>query len=114
MPENREKLEKDQKIFEEIFPILNSDFSGKFKYVKSLDFESQNLSDILEVLQKYLRHLLMVKIGADKSGEKDAFFANYPVSKLKKIIKLTEDISFKTATSNASPKLALELLMLEI
>lgn len=120
LPQNQEKLEKDRKIFEELLSVLNLDFSDKFKYVKSIDFGEQRLGEILEVLQRYLRYLLFVKTGAGKTNEQKYFFGissvleKYPVFKLKKIIKLTEDISFKTATSNASPKLALELLMLEI
>lgn len=107
---NSEKLAKEQIILSELLKVINSDFSEKFKYVKSIDFEKQKIGEILEVLQKYFRQLLLVKIGVGKSKEADS----YPVSKLKKVINLIEALNFQTLFTNASPKLALEILLMEI
>ena len=114
LSKNQEKSDKDQKIFEELSGVLNSNFADKFKYVKSIDFEKQDAREIVEVLQRYLRHLLMVKIGSEKPDARDAIFTDYPVSKIKKAITLSEDISSKLLFTNANPKLALEILLMEI
>jgi len=113
-PKNPERLEKEREILNDLLPVIGSDFAQKFKYVKSIDFEKQNASDILEVMQKYLRHLLLVKIGIEKPKNKDTDFEKYSVNDLKKILNLVEDISKKLIFTNASPKLALEILLMEM
>lgn len=116
---NSEKLAKEQIILSELLKVINSELSEKFKYVKSINFEKQKIGEILEVLQKYFRQLLLVKIGVGNppsakvgGGGKEA--ARYPVSKLKKVINLIEALNFQTLFTNASPKLALEILLMEI
>ncbi len=103
LPQNQEKLEKDQKIFKELSEVLGSNFSDKFKYVKSIDFEKQNANEIVEVLQKHLRRQLL-----------EAVSAGSPVSKIKKAINLSEEINNKLLFTNANPKLALEILLINI
>ncbi|MCX6721280.1 MAG: DNA polymerase III subunit [Candidatus Staskawiczbacteria bacterium] len=100
---SREKIEQENKILQEILKVSCSNLSEKFKYAKSLDFEQQNLGEILEVLQKYFRRQLL-----------DAVSAGAPVSKLKKDIKLIEDINNKITFTNVNPKLALEVLLMNI
>ena len=114
LPKNPERLEKEREILNDLLPVIGSDFAQKFKYVKSIDFEKKNAGDILEVMQKYLRHLLMVKIGTEKSDIEDDHFKKYSVNDLKKILNLVEDISRKLTFSNANPKLALEILLIEM
>ena len=114
LPENQERLEKEKRILNDLLPIMNSDFAQKFKYVKSIDFEKQNAADILEVMQKYMRHLLLTKIGTEKSEIKDELFKKYSIVDLKKILNLAENISNKLLFTNANPKLALEILLMEM
>ena len=102
LPENKEKLERDKEIFEKIFPVLGSTFAEKFKYVKSIDFEKQSPLEIIEVLQKYLREQLLLKINTPEAG------------KLKNNLELTQEIHSKLTFTNANPKLALEILLMEI
>jgi DNA polymerase-3 subunit delta' len=114
LPQNSERTEKEKIILKDLLSVISSDFAEKFKYTKSLDFEKQNINAILEVLQKYLRHLLLVKTGIDKADARDAFFSGYPVSSIKKAISLTEEINNKLIFTNANPRLALEILLMEI
>lgn len=120
LPLNREKLEKEQKIFKELSGVMGSTFSDKFKYVKSIDFERQDPLEILEVIQKYLRYLMLLKTGAGVGKSEESFFSgsnilqNYPVSKVKKAITLSEEINNTMLFTNANPKLALEILLMEI
>ena len=113
LPINSESQEKEQKILDDLLSVISLSFSEKFKYVKTIDFEKQNASDILKVLQKYLRHLLMVKLGTEKGQSKDDNFKKYTIEELKKILNLIEDISKKLTFTNANPKLALEILLME-
>jgi len=88
-----ELVKKEADILEQIIPVLHADFAEKFKYTKGIDFQKQSATEIIYVLQKYLR--------------KD-------IIKNKKILELTEEISKKILFSNANPKLALEILLMEI
>ena len=112
--QNQEKIDEENKILQDVLKIAGSELSEKFKYAKLIDFEKQNTSEIVEVLQKYLRHLLMVKMGIEKSNPKDADFLKYSVFEIKKIINLTEEILNKLLFTNANPKLALEILLMDI
>lgn len=124
LSENLEKLEKDKKILNDLLLIINSNFSEKFKYVKSIsaktesaseeDYKNKDISYIIENIQKYLRHLLMIKIGVNKPNIKDEQFKKYSIEDLKRILNLIEDINKKLIFTNASPKLALEILLLEL
>lgn len=98
LPKNQEKIVREKEILEELLPVLNSNLADKFKYVKAIDFDKQELSEILEVMQKYYR---------------DSLLADYSQKKVIKILNLIEDISNKMLFTNANPKLALEILLME-
>jgi len=102
LPENPEKLKREQEILKELIPAMSSNLAAKFKYTKAIDFEKQNVGEILEVMQKHLREMLL-------SDSK-----KYSPEKLKQIINLTEDVSQKLFFTNANPKLALEILLMEM
>jgi len=120
LPQDTEKVKKEQKIFDSLISVINSNFADKFKYVKSLNFAEQDPLEILEVMQKYLRHLLLHKSGVkiEKNNEyffeKPSLIQNYSLSRIKDTIDLTEDISNKLFFTNANPKLALEILLTNI
>jgi len=116
---NPEKIKEQEDILHGILKIVNADLSEKFKYVKSLELEGNKLRKILEVLQRYLRYQLFVKSGIGETRDqkymiKSTVLDDYTVEKLKKAIKLIEDINFQILFTNASPKLALEVLLMEI
>lgn len=120
LPENKERAERQKEILKELMPVLNSSFAEKFKYAKSVNFEKQNLSEITDVLQKYLRNLLLKNSGIELAESQKHFsqmipaLEKYSVLKIKKIIELIQEINFKTSLTNASPKLALEVLLMDI
>jgi len=114
LPVNSERLKKEEEILKELIPVINSNLADKFKYVKSIDFEKQNLSEILEVMQKYLRRLLLVETGVEKKKENDVpGLINCSIKKIKNIINLVENINNKLLFTNVNPKLALEILLME-
>ena len=120
LPKNAVKLEKDGQILKELLSVINSDLADKFKYVKALDFEQQPIEEILEVMQKYFRHLLFAETGIGKLDNEASFFREipaakkYPVQKIKDIINLIEEINNKFLFTNANPKLAMEILLMEV
>ncbi|MEK7664851.1 MAG: hypothetical protein AAB361_01775 [Patescibacteria group bacterium] len=117
---NQAKTEKEEKLLKEILKIIGSSFAEKFQYAKSLDFESQSLGEILIILTKYFRYLMLLKAGAeDKRGQKyfiepPDFLKNYSLEKIKKNINLIEYINQQISLTNTNPKLALEYLLVEI
>lgn len=115
-----EKLNDQNKIIAELLGVINSNLSEKFKYAKSQDFDQNKLGKILEAMQKYFRYLLFLKTGI--GGQKEhrvlpkapQILQNYSVSKIKEDIKLMEDINSKLTFTNINPKLALEILLINI
>ena len=97
LPVNSEKIKKEQEIIDQLLPVMNLTLADKFKYVKSIDFEKQDAREILEVIQKHFRKKLLEDI-LDK--------------KVKRVLELSEEISQKLLFTNANPKLALEILLL--
>ncbi len=116
--ENPEKLEKEKKTLSEVSKICGSDLAAKFQYVKKLEEGGQK--EIVGDITKCLRQLLMMKIGIEKNSQPDYYPAlpekikAYPALKIKQLIELAEKIDFRLLTTNANPKLALELLLMEI
>jgi DNA polymerase-3 subunit delta' len=116
---NPEKLEEEQKILNDLLKVISQNLAEKFAYAKSLKDEDGNIKEILEILQKYFRYLLLQKIGACPTPpgfypEPTENIKLYSVEKLKDIIKQIErtinDISF----TNVNQKLAFEILLMEI
>jgi len=119
LPENEEQVEKEKKIFKDLINVINSSFADKFKYVKNINFEEDKPTEILQVIQKYLRHLLLKKTGADVENSNKSFLKlvpkkDYSISKIKQVITLVEDVNNKLVFSNANPKLGLELVLMEL
>lgn len=99
LPENPRRLKKENEILSSLMPLMNSTLAEKFKYVKSIDFDQQDLGEILEVMQKYFRKQLLDDTLDKKAGN---------------ILNLIEDINNKFIFTNVNPKLALEILLMEI
>jgi len=113
LPVNKQRAEREQAILKDLMAVINLDLSDKFKYVKSLDFEEQDVREILEVMQRYLRGLLLEETGVAKKNDTIIGAKKYSVQKIKDTLNLIEDISNRLLFTNASPKLALEILLME-
>lgn len=113
LPLSSETSEKQKEILKTMLPSLHSDFAEKFKYAKSIDFETQKLEDLLAAMQQFTRHLLLAKIGVEKIEEKDAAFKGYSLQQLSSILKSIEEMNKKILLNNVNQKLALEILLME-
>lgn len=107
----REESPAEQKVLQELLPVLNGELALKFQYAKKVNLEGDNFHIILKVLLQYFRDILFSKLGV-KSGQ--AASHNYSVEEIAHIIKLIGTLHKQILTSNASPKLALEVLLLEL
>jgi DNA polymerase-3 subunit delta' len=101
---SQEKIDQENRIIQDIIKITSGNLAQKFNYAKSINFEEQDLRDILEAMQKHFRTQLLSRVGQD----------NESVKKLIKDIKLIEDINNKITFTNANPRLALEVLLMEL
>jgi DNA polymerase III delta' subunit len=102
-----EIFEKEQKILTELIPVLNADFAERFKFVKSFDFTKQDPAEIVKVLQKHFRKQLL-------NDFSDPLRLSEAGKKAKKVLELAEEINNKLVFTNANPKLALEILLMEV
>jgi DNA polymerase III subunit delta' len=115
--ENPEKIEKEKKILTEVSKACGLDLAAKFQYVKKVEQDQQK--EVLLSFIRYFRQLLMLKMGIDKFAGLEYYppvpekLKSYPVLKIKQLIDLAETIDFRLLTTNASPKLALEVLLME-
>ena len=113
MANSPEKQKQENEILNDVQKILGGSLAEKFAYTKNLKEDPSTSSgqvakvkEILEILQKYFRDLLLQKT--------DGKEIKYSTEKLVKIIRLIESLILKLSLTNASPKLALEILLMEI
>lgn len=120
LPENQDKLEKEKTILKDLTSVVSLNLPEKFKYIKSINLKEQDALEILGVFQKYLRYLLLRKIGVIPEKKEADLYNQFPLKKdytilkIKKIINLVEDINNRLIFTNVNPKLALEVLLIEI
>jgi len=102
---NPQKLENQKKIIKELIEVSNSPLGIRFQYAGGLA-KTLNLKEVLDIWLSYFRNILLEKCLTP--GVKQ------PVPKLKNIIKQIQNTNFLLFTTNINPRLALEILMLEL
>ena len=103
-----QKLEAEKKQLAEMVKMSQSDLFFRFQYVKKLTDEEENLTAILENWLRHFRHLLFDSF--DSKTQPDI----YSIPKLQKILKTIERMHFLISSTNVNPRLALEMIMLEL
>lgn len=111
------------KNFQEAEKILNSNLFERFcfaqKFFKKGEEQefSNNLNQLLEVFEKYLKLVLLKKVGS-KDKSLDCFDLklpeNYSIIKIKRTIELVQDLKKIISQTNVNPKLAFENLMIKM
>ena len=66
--DSADKVDREKEILEKILPVLNSTYANKFKYVKDIDFDKEDASEIVQVLQRYLRNQLLERLEKEDIG----------------------------------------------
>ncbi|TET84822.1 MAG: hypothetical protein E3J36_00395 [Candidatus Nealsonbacteria bacterium] len=103
-----QKLENRKKIIKELIKISNSGLAFRFQYAKDLS-KNSNLREILDIWLSYFRNILLSTINNQQSTiNKYSFF------KLKNILSQIQNTNFLLSSTNVNPRLALEILMLEL
>jgi DNA polymerase III delta' subunit len=101
---------EEQQILKDLLPILNAELAIKFNFAKKANLEGNNINVMLKVLQRYFRGLMLECLGIGGSAKTQT----YTLEKLKNILTLIEKLHTQLTFTNASPKLALEVLLMEI
>lgn len=113
------EIEKEREILRNFLLVANSDLADKFKYAKALNFEKEKATDILRIVQKYLRYLLFCTTGIKKTKEQEEMFCNLPETKrynilqIKSKAELADELFNKLTFTNVNQKLAIEILLME-
>jgi len=101
-------LEEFNEKIENFDRLAASDLNYRVQYVKELAEDPLCVKEALEAWTVYLRNQMLSILKSDKVKTR------YSLNKLKKIIEKIQETRLLTATTNVDPKLALEILMLEL
>jgi len=110
------KLKERAARIKELVRITNSDLATKFQYVRTIAENHDDLKEILHIWLSYLRKLFLLHFRSyELRRDLRSYELGYPgsLSKLKNVIKVTQNTIFLLSTTNINPRLALENLMLE-
>ena len=106
---------EEQEILKDLLNVAGSDLAIKFQYTKNINLEEGNFDKILEILQRYFRDLLLLKMGVISKISVAVPTLHYnTASKVKEIIKLIENLSHQSRITNINNRLALEIVLLEL
>lgn len=118
LTDGQEIRKEEKEILDNFIAIVGGTLADKFKYTKSFNFSvsedevRQNPAEIIEVIQKYFRLLLLNEIGVGTF--KVVSKKKYSIQQLKNILYVIDEVYNKLIFTNVNPKLALEALLLEI
>lgn len=96
LPTGREKKKREKEILDELLKIISGSLAEKFAYTKNIKEEGSDVLLMLKILQKHFREKILIDNSVTKK------------------LKLLDELIYKISFTNASPKLALEILLLEI
>lgn len=111
-----QKLKDQRQKIKELIQISASDLASRFQYAKDLSKEPQVLRETLDIWLRYFRDVLLKKTKpSEYSGDRNDFqILDYSLIKLKNVLKLIQNTDFLLSTTNVNPRLALEILMMEL
>ena len=106
---NPQKLEEKKRIIKNLIKLSSSELVFRFQCAKDLS-NQLDLKEVLEVWLLYFRNTLLTRVIAkDKNEDLVSSF-----TRLKNIINQIQKTIFLLTTTNINPRLALEVLMLEL
>jgi DNA polymerase-3 subunit delta' len=102
-----ELLKNRKQIFSDISKMISPkvDLVSRFDFAKNLSSEPKEVRQTLEIWLDYFRDILISSIKKDK---------DYPMAKLKNIIRNIQNTIFLLSTTNINPRLALEVLLIDL
>ena len=128
------RLEDQKERILDIVKLMRSDLFFRFQYAKNLSKDPQKLSEVLDFWLRYFRKIFISKIKNMRSKQVlnsrlyDYTLANqgsaerseaepyngYSLNKLRNILRILQNTNFLISTTNVNPRLALQILMLEL
>lgn len=100
-----QKLKEREKLIKEISELTKADLNSRFQYAKKIA-KSAQLKEILNLWLSYFRENLIQKCSSPTD--------EHLIPKLINIVKQIQTTNFLISTTNVNPRLALEILMLEL
>lgn len=122
---NSEILKAEHQKIADLIKITadRPDLISRFQYAKritqkTIESPKDQSREILESWLRYFRELFLIYSGvishSEGYPELQKVYKRYSLSKLREIIEMLQKIIFFLSTTNINPKLALEMLMLEL
>lgn len=102
-----ERVKEEKEKIKEIIKLVKSDFNFRFKYAEELSKNPNEIKETLELWIEYFRKALLKKAKGKKSGK-------YTLEETERILKLIQQLKKIISTTNVNPRLALEILMIEL
>lgn len=102
------EIENDKDLILDLIKVSNSDLVSRFQYAKTLS--EKNLKETLDAWLRYFRKIIINRL----TGQKTEDFNQYSLTKLKDIIRQTQSTNFLISSTNSNPRLALEVLLIEL
>lgn len=99
------KLKEREELLNELIRLTKTDLTSRFQYAKTIS-KTANLKEILNLWLFYFREKLISNLNS--KGEP------WKIGKLVKILEKIQNINFLISTTNVNPRLALEILMIEL
>jgi len=110
---NLELAELQKKRIGDFVKLSKAPLVTRFKYAESLAKDTELMYSSIDIWISYFRELLLESLGKDKNH----FIlpaADWSKIKIRNIIRIIEKIRFIIKTTNANPRLALEVLFMKI
>ncbi len=105
---NSKKIEFFQQKIKELNKISNAPLAYRFRYAKNLSEELAVLKETLDIWLDYYRSILLAGIKEKKD------FSQSSLLKIKNILEHIQTIKHLIFTTNINPRLALEVLLMEL
>jgi len=100
-----QKLKKREELINELIKLIKSDLIARFQYAKKIS-KRPDLKEILNIWLAYCRENLISQLHLKANQLR--------LKKLKNILQKIQSTNFLISTTNVNPRLALEILMLEL
>jgi len=107
-----QKLKEREALINEIVELTKSDLNFRFQYAKKLS-KMDDLKKILNTWLFHFREILLSNLNKNNIDRIDIGGAS-KISKIKNILEKIQSTNFLISTTNVNPRLALEILMLEL
>jgi len=107
-----QKLKEREALINEIVKLTKSDLNSRFQYAQKLS-KIADFKKILDVWLFHFREILLSRLNKNNLDKID-IDGDSKIFKIKSILEKIQSTNFLISTTNVNPRLALEILMLEL